>query len=225
MGFSRAQGETPEMSRIKDHCHLWCHPTISFSVTLSPLPSVFPSIRVFPMSWLFTSGGQSIEASALTSVLPMSIEGWFPQIDWMAPLIQWTWTWANSRRWWGTGKAGMLQSMGSQRVGYNLATEKQQSLVSFNDAPCTLYNFWSFCSLFPGTPHWNETCDCSPVALERFSFPSLFNDTLCVCSISLMCGYWTFCSERKCLPPCIPLLLTGLSQLRTDICVGVFRQH
>ena len=30
------------------------------------------------MSWLYTSGGQSIEASALASVLPMNIQGWFP---------------------------------------------------------------------------------------------------------------------------------------------------
>ena len=30
---------------------------------------------------------------------------------WMASLIQWTWTWANSERWWGTEKPGMLQSM------------------------------------------------------------------------------------------------------------------
>ena len=28
--------------------------------------------------------------------------------SWMASPIQWTWTWANSRRWWGTGKPGML---------------------------------------------------------------------------------------------------------------------
>ena len=30
---------------------------------------------------------------------------------WMASLIQWTWTWANSGRWWGTGRPGVLQSM------------------------------------------------------------------------------------------------------------------
>ena len=36
--------------------------------------------------------------------------------DWMASPLQWTWTFANSRRWWGTGKPGMLQSMGLQRV-------------------------------------------------------------------------------------------------------------
>ena len=41
-------------------------------------PSIFPSIRVFPVGWLFASGGQSIEASVLASVLPMNIQGWFP---------------------------------------------------------------------------------------------------------------------------------------------------
>ena len=40
------------------------------------LPSILPSIRVFPMSQTFTSDGQSSEASA--SVLPMNIQGWFP---------------------------------------------------------------------------------------------------------------------------------------------------
>ena len=40
------------------------------------LPLSFPASGTFPMSWLFTSGGQSIGASA--SILPMSIQGWFP---------------------------------------------------------------------------------------------------------------------------------------------------
>ena len=44
--------------------------------------------------------------------------------DWMVSLIQWTRTWANSRRWWGTGKPSMLQSAVSQRVTHNLATEQ-----------------------------------------------------------------------------------------------------
>ena len=42
---------------------------------------------------------------------------------WMASPIQWTCTWTNSGRWWGTGRPGVLQSMGSQRVGHDLATE------------------------------------------------------------------------------------------------------
>ena len=41
-------------------------------------------------------------------------------------LTQWTWVWANSKRQWKTMKLGMLQSMGSQRVRHNWATEQQQ---------------------------------------------------------------------------------------------------
>ena len=42
---------------------------------------------------------------------------------WMASPIQWTWVWVNSRSWWWTGRPGILQSMGSQRVGQYWATE------------------------------------------------------------------------------------------------------
>ena len=42
---------------------------------------------------------------------------------WMASLIQWTWIWVTSGSWWRKGKPGMLQSMGSQRVGHDWATE------------------------------------------------------------------------------------------------------
>ena len=39
-------------------------------------------------------------------------------------LTQWTWVWVNSGRRWRTGKSGMLQPMGSQRVGHDLETEQ-----------------------------------------------------------------------------------------------------
>ena len=55
----------------------WCHPTISSSVFSSCLQS-FPASGSFPMSQLFASGGQSIGVSASASVLPMSIQDWFP---------------------------------------------------------------------------------------------------------------------------------------------------
>ena len=42
---------------------------------------------------------------------------------WMASVTQWTWVWVSSRSWWWTGRPGMLQSMGSQRVGHDWATE------------------------------------------------------------------------------------------------------
>ena len=48
-----------------------CHPFLF-------LPSVFPSIRVFFNESALPIGGQSTEASALASVLPMDIYGWFP---------------------------------------------------------------------------------------------------------------------------------------------------
>ena len=57
----------------------WCHPTISFSVTpFSFCPQSFPASGSFPMSQIFTSGGQSIGVSASASVLPMNIQDWSP---------------------------------------------------------------------------------------------------------------------------------------------------
>ena len=46
--------------------------------------------------------------------------GW---AGWMASATGWTWVWASSRSWWWTGKPGVLQSMGSQRVGHDWETE------------------------------------------------------------------------------------------------------
>ena len=57
----------------------WCHPTISSSVV--PFSSCFQSVPAsgsFPMSHFFTSGGQSIAASASASVLALIIQDWFP---------------------------------------------------------------------------------------------------------------------------------------------------
>ena len=55
----------------------WCYLTVSSSVTLfSFCLRSFPASGSFPMSQLFTSGGQSIGISA--SVHPMNIQGWFP---------------------------------------------------------------------------------------------------------------------------------------------------
>ena len=42
---------------------------------------------------------------------------------WMASLTQWIWVWVGSGSWWWTGKPGVLQSMGSQRVGHKWVTE------------------------------------------------------------------------------------------------------
>ena len=57
----------------------WCHPAILSSVI--PFSSCLQSFRAsgsFLMSQFFTSGSQSIGASASASVLPINIQGWFP---------------------------------------------------------------------------------------------------------------------------------------------------
>ena len=56
------------------------------------------------------------------------IEGWRRRGSrgwdgWMASPTQWTWVWINSGNWWWTGRPGVLQSMGSQRVRRNWTTE------------------------------------------------------------------------------------------------------
>ena len=83
-----------------------CHPTISsFVAPFSSCLQFFPAPGPFPMSQLFTSGGQSIEASALASVLPMNIQDSFP-----------------------LGLTGLisLQSKGLSRVFSNTTVQKHQ---------------------------------------------------------------------------------------------------
>ena len=93
------------------------------------LPSIFPSIRVFQMSQLFASGGQSIGVSASTPVLPMNTHdrsplGW---IGWMS-----------------------LQSKGLSRVFSNTTVQKHQFfMLSFLYSPTltSLHDHWKNHSL------------------------------------------------------------------------------
>ena len=43
---------------------------------------------------------------------------------WIASPTQWTWVWVSSGSWWWTGRSGVLQSMGSQRVGHDWTMKK-----------------------------------------------------------------------------------------------------
>ena len=51
---------------------------------------------------------------------------------WMASPTQWTWVWLSSRSWWWTRMPGVLQSMGSQRVVHDWATELNWNVTCFN---------------------------------------------------------------------------------------------
>jgi len=76
---------------------------------------------------------------------------------WMASLTWWTWVWVNSGSWWWTERPGVLQFMGSQRVGHDWATElnwsskltlkKLRKLYVFHIYPFFFYLFlilWIF---------------------------------------------------------------------------------
>ena len=84
----------------------WCHPAISPSVILfSSCPQSLPASGSFPVSQLFTSGGQSVVVSASASVLPMNTQDWSP--------LGWT-GWIS------------LQSKGLSRVISNTTVQKHQ---------------------------------------------------------------------------------------------------
>ena len=59
--------------------------------------------------------------------------GWH---GWIASPTRWTWVWASSGNWWWTGKPGMLQSIGLQRVGHNWVTELTEGERKENDSWC-----------------------------------------------------------------------------------------
>ena len=78
---ARLRSPSPSPGACSNSCPLsqWCYPTVSSSVAhFSSCPQSFPALGSFPMSQLFTWGGQSIESWASTSVPPMNIKSWFP---------------------------------------------------------------------------------------------------------------------------------------------------
>ena len=97
---------TPRVHLDSRPSNQWCHPAISSSVVpFSSCPQSLPASGSFPMSQLFTSGGQIIGVSASTSVLLMNIQDWFP--------LGWT-NWIS------------LQSKGLSRVFSNITVQKNQ---------------------------------------------------------------------------------------------------
>ena len=82
-GLQHARLPCPSLSPgvCSNSCTLsqWCHLTISsFVIVFSSCPQSFPESGSFPMSQLFTSGGQSTGASTLALVFAVNIQGWFP---------------------------------------------------------------------------------------------------------------------------------------------------
>ena len=79
---------------------------------------------------------------------------------WMASLTQWTWIWVNSGSWWWTGRPGVLQSMGSQRVGHNWVTE-----LNWTDQRPWWSHWWELYIVESSQENgelgeWRFTCSC-----------------------------------------------------------------
>ena len=75
----RCPSPTPRVHPNSCASSQWCHPAISFSlVPFSSCPQSLLASGSFPMSQLFTWGGQSIGASASASVLPINTQNWSP---------------------------------------------------------------------------------------------------------------------------------------------------
>ena len=121
----------------------WCLWTAVLEKTLkSPLDckEIQPVHPKGDQSWVFI-GNTDVEAE--TPILwPPDAKSWLIWKDadagkieggrrrgqqrmrcWMASLTQWTWVWVNSGSWWWTGRPGVLQSMGLQRVRHGWVTE------------------------------------------------------------------------------------------------------
>ena len=108
----------------------WCHPTISSSVVpFSSCLQSFPASGSFPVSQVFTSGGQSIGASASASVPPMNTQDW-------------------SALWWIGWIA--LQSKGLSRVFSNTTLQKHQFFCTqflYSPSLTSIHNYWKNHSL------------------------------------------------------------------------------
>ena len=117
----------------------WCFWTVVLEKTLErPLDckEIQPVHSKGDRSWVFFG---RTDAKAETPVLwPPHAKSWLIGKDsdagrdwgqdrgwdgWMASPTQWTWVWVNSGSWRWTGRPGVLQFMGSQRVGHNWETE------------------------------------------------------------------------------------------------------
>ena len=73
---------TPRVHSNSRPSSQWCQPAISSSVVpFSSCPKSLPASESFPMSQLFSWGGQSTGVSALASVLPKNTQGWSP-LEW-----------------------------------------------------------------------------------------------------------------------------------------------
>ena len=122
-----------ECQRI-DAFELWCWrvPWTAMGSNWSILKEISPGCSLVDWCWSWNSSTLATSCKELThwkrfwcwERLGAGGEGDDRGWDgWMASLTRWTWVWVNSGSWWWTGRPGVLQFTGSQRVGHDWATE------------------------------------------------------------------------------------------------------
>ena len=109
---------------------------------------------------------------------------------------QWTWVWVNSGSWWWTGKPGVLQSMGSQRVRYDLATK-----LNWTDNICMWFNLTQRQMDQHGSLIASLLLDCTFGKQHRtvWCFFFFFFPSRC---------FWVFLSQSILWSDCVPPKLT-----------------
>ena len=155
-GFSSSHVWTWELDH-KESWELknWCFWTVVLQKILESLLDCKEIKPVNPkgnQSWIFIG---RTAADAETPILcPPDVKNWLIGKDpnagkteaggegvnrgcdgWMASATQWTWVWVNSGGWWWTGKPGVLQFMGSQRIGHNWVTELNWTKLNYLGLP------------------------------------------------------------------------------------------
>ena len=109
--------------------------------TSSSPTGLLPAVHLGAAGSLSQSLGKPGHGGCLTSVAPVASSASYHFAQryhiwggWMASPTRSTWVWVNSRSWWWTGRPGVLQSMGSQRVGHDWATELSRTTSETTDS-------------------------------------------------------------------------------------------
>ena len=118
---------------------------------------------------------------------------------WMASRTRWTWIWVNSGRWWWTGRPGVLQFMGSQRVGQDWATELNWTVV-FSVFLVTVSVLTSIQVNFTWGgqfgKHYVKIIFIFTTKLRFFKSRFLVQILFFTCLIFLTCSSWSFTTFR-----------------------------
>ena len=95
---------------------------------------------------------------------------------WIASLIQWTWTWADSGRQWGTGRPGLPQFVRSQRVGHDLVSKQQKQMGRDWVALKILLALWLFdLWIYLGNESYSYVAPLSEIRKVPICFSFLIN--------------------------------------------------